>query len=139
MQSLNHAEDHAADPDIEEEIGHDICVLEDYDRALTEVICEMGDQKGNAGRWERIDAAVDSAAVDCVIPVEKLPHIKTSPSPRSKAGKHYVAANDAEIKNIGQRRIGFKTDDNKKKSVMFQTAEVGRTLISVAKLNEVGM
>ena len=49
-----------------------------------------------------------------------------------------MSANDQEIKNRGERRIEFRTDENKMKALMFQSAEVGRALISVAKLNEAG-
>ena len=69
---------------------------------------------------------------------EALPHIRTRPSPRSVAGRHYVAANDAEIKNHGQRDIRFWTEEGLNKSILFQSADVGRALVSVNRLNEAG-
>ena len=79
-------------------------------------------------------AAIDSAAVDNVMPSRMLGHIPRRPSARSKAGRHYVAANDQEIRNLGERKVQFQTDDGLTKSIMFQDAEVGRCLISADKL-----
>ena len=121
------------------QVGNAINCLEDYDTAIEQMLCEVGDAKNSKGvKWERVEAAVDSAAVDNVMPYKMFPHIPTKPSPRSIAGKHYVAANDIEIRNFGQRRIKFKTDDGAQKNIVFQSAEVGRCLISVDKLNDAG-
>ena len=123
----------------EEENITDLCSLEDYDAVLENMVCEINEKDSDKkAKWERLEAAVDSAAVDCVIPEEAVPFIKSEPSPRSKAGRRYVAANNQEIRNLGQRKIAFKTYDGKWKSILFQTATVGRPLISVGKLNEAG-
>ena len=114
--------------------------LEDYDAVVKTMICEViGDDRNvSSDTWENIEAAVDSAAVDCVMPWQMLPHIRTVPSERSKAGRHYVAANNQEIRNRGQRKVRFTTDEGQTKSIGFQSAEVSRTLISVDKLNDAG-
>ena len=90
------------------------------------------------GKWEKIEAAVDSAAVDNVIPTKYLPHITRKPSARSISGRHYVAANAVEIKNHGERIIKFETNEGFNKSIMFQDADVSRCLISADKLNQAG-
>lgn len=131
-------------PDWEKEKPKEECnqvnSLEDFDDVLRSVICEVGnpEKKGEASMWEKIEAAVDSAAVDCVMPWQILPHIRTVPSDRSRTGRHYVAANNQEIKNRGQRKIRFTTEEGQTKTIGFQSAEVSRTLISVDKLNEAG-
>ena len=112
-------------------------MLEDYSSAVKSVICEMGGVNPSAN-WERVEAAVDSAAVDNVIPAPALPHIKTEPSPRSISGRHYVSASDQEIKNRGQRLVRFRSEENNPHSIMFQSADVGRTLISADRLSEAG-
>ena len=123
----------------EHHYANSLACLEDFDSTVEEMICEVS---GNSGQpkesWEKIEAAVDSAAVDCVMPRRLLPHIKTRPSARSQAGRHYIAANDAEIKTYGERRVDFMSDEAHKKNIMFQDADVGRTLISVDKLSSAG-
>ena len=86
----------------------------------------------------KIEAAVDSAAVDSVMFTGMLPHIKKRPSERSRTGRHYVAANDIEIRNLGEREVEFKTHEGEKKTILFQDAEVGRCLISVDAINNAG-
>ena len=115
-----------------------LAYLDDMDRTLTGMICEVNNPTNKSAQWELVEAAVDSAAVDSVAPVKALPHIATEPSPRSKSGRHYIAANDAEIKNHGQRKVHFTTDNGLDKNIMFQTADVGRWLVSVDRLNDSG-
>ena len=130
---------HTIAEDPEENDANSINCLEDYDDAVNQMICEVSEGNGQKkDRWEKIEAAVDSAAVDCVISPKILTHIRSRPSARSKAGRHYVAANDHEIKNFGERRVPFATDEGINKTIMFQDADVGRTLISVDKLNAAG-
>jgi hypothetical protein len=76
--------------------------------------------------------------VDPVMPHGWLPHIKSRPSARSKAGRHYIAANDEVIENVGERPVPFVTHTGLKTGIVFQDAEVGRCLISVDKLSEGG-
>ena len=66
------------------------------------------------------------------------PWIATKPSARSKAGRHYVGANDKEIRNLGERLVPFVSQEGFETSVKFQTAEVSRVLISGDKLLEAG-
>jgi len=47
-----------------------------------------------------------------------------------------VAANDAEIKNYGERIVKFETNEGLSKCIMFQDADVSRCLISADKLNK---
>ena len=104
------------------------------------MICSVDDgtKKAKGKRWRKIEAAVDSAAVDPVMPHKWLPHISSRPSARSKEGRHYVAANDEVIRNLGERPIPFTTQEGLKTGIIFQDAEVGRCLVSVDKLNEAG-
>ena len=107
---------------------------------IESVICEVNDEtkKAKGKKWRKFEAAVDRAAVDPVMPHQWLPHISTRPSTRSKEGRHYVAANDEVIQNLGERPIPFTTHGGLKTGIVFQDAEVGRCLINVDKLNETG-
>ena len=127
------------DKTFDEPKADQISCLEDQERVLKSVICEVADKASRDGsKWELVEAAVDSAAVDSVSPKRALPHIETNPFPRSISGRPYIAANNNEIKNHGQRKIAFWTDEGLHKNIIFQSADVGRWLISVDRLNESG-
>ena len=56
--------------------------LEDFDNVVEEMICEVTEgSKKEEGKWEQIEAAVDSAAVDNVIPTTFLTHTSQGSHP----------------------------------------------------------
>jgi hypothetical protein len=61
-----------------------------------------------------------------------------APSPWSKAGRGYRAANGTSIKNLGQIAVRFATIEGDKCSIPFQVAEVDQPLLSVAHLTAAG-
>ena len=81
---------------------------------------------------------VDSGAADHVIPIGWLPTIlfAVMQSIWSKAGLHYVAANDQRIVNVGQQLVRFMTIDGTWMELMFQMAAINKPLVSVSKLIE---
>ena len=60
------------------------------------------------------------------------------PSPASRAGVHYVVANNGRIANEGEADFEFQTQDGKPLSWLFQIAEVNKTLASVSSLVDAG-
>ena len=102
-----------------------------------EVLYEFGDGEGrDMSQWMKIEAAVDSAAVDHVIKDDTVPQVRKRPSKGSKEGKHWWSASNHKIYNEGEKLIAFQTSCDKKRKIMFQVAKVGRTLVSVDKLSE---
>ncbi len=87
------------------------------------------------GRW--VEAAVDSGAVHSVAPPGVFPG-KTHPSPWSRQGKGYRAANGTSIKNLGQQQVPFATAEGFRCSIPFQVAEVEQPLLSVSHLTSAG-
>ena len=81
---------------------------------------------------------MDSAAVDNVMRDETIPHIKKGESEGSKTHKKWWSASGHEIRNEGEKIIPFQTGCKKRRRLKFQIAKVGKTLISVDKLNETG-
>ena len=61
-----------------------------------------------------------------------------SPSPWSRAGRGYRAANVTGIKNLGQVQVKFGTTEGHKCQIPFQVAEVEQPLLSVAHLTAAG-
>ena len=92
--------------------------------------------------WIKVEAAVDSAAVDSVISEHMVPGARVKPSRRSREGRHYVAANNQVVENEGEIVEQFAIEDESKrwvhKCINFQIAKVGRPLLSVDKLIQAG-
>ena len=60
------------------------------------------------------------------------------PSPWSRAGRGYRAANGTGIKNLGQIDVPFGTAEGHRCKIPFQVAEVEQPLLSVAHLTSAG-
>ncbi len=84
-----------------------------------------------------VEAVFDSGAVHCVTPPGLFPG-KVVPSPWSRAGRGYRAANGTGIKNLGQVDVPFVTTEGHKCRIPFQVAEVEQPLISAAHLTSAG-
>jgi hypothetical protein len=88
-------------------------------------------------KFRTVEAVVDSGAVDSVVP----PGFFTSPvtpSPMSRGGRTYRAANGSRIENLGQQRVDFTTAEGHKCGIALQVAQVEHPLISVAHLAAAG-
>ena len=92
---------------------------------------------GDASAGQVVEAVVDSGAVDSVTPPSLFPGL-VSPSPWSRAGRGYRAANGTKIKNLGQVQVPFGTAEGHKCQIQFQVAEVEQPLLSVAHLTSAG-
>jgi hypothetical protein len=99
-----------------------------------ELLCAVsGEERG--GRV--VEAVVDSGAVHSVTPPKLFPG-RVRPSPWSRAGRGYRAANGTGIKNLGQVHVPFATVEGHKCGIPFQVAEVEQPLLSVAHLTAAG-
>jgi hypothetical protein len=99
-----------------------------------ELLCAVsGEVRG--GRI--VEAVVDSGAVHSVTPPSLFPG-RVCPSPWSRAGRGYRAANGTGIKNLGQVQVPFGTAEGHKCQIPFQVAEVEQPLLSVAHLTAAG-
>ncbi len=84
-----------------------------------------------------MEAVVDSGAEESVAPPGFFV-APVVPSPMSKAGGKYRAANGTRIRNLGQQKVAFSTAEGHQCAMPFQVAEVERPLISVAQLTSAG-
>jgi hypothetical protein len=105
-------------------------LMDDADELLGAVSGEM-----RGGRV--VEAVVDSGAVHSVTPPSLFPG-RVCPSPWSRAGRGYRAANGTGIKNLGQVQVPFGTAEGHKCQIPFQVAEVEQPLLSVAHLTAAG-
>ena len=101
----------------------------------TAVLLSTGAGETRGGRV--VEAVVDSGAVHCVTPPGVFPG-KVLPSPWSRSGRGYRAANGTGIKNLGQVQVPFRTTEGHKCQIPFQVAEVEQPLLSVAHLTSSG-
>jgi hypothetical protein len=84
-----------------------------------------------------VEAIVDSGAVHSVTPPGLFPGPMV-PSPWSRAGRGYRAANGTGIRNLGQVTVKFATATGDRCTIPFQVAEVEQPLLSVAHLASAG-
>ena len=84
-----------------------------------------------------VRALVDSGAEDTVTPPGVFPG-EVLPSPMSKAGLKYRAANGSPIDNLGQVMAIFSDAKGRQCGLPFQVADVERPLISVSRLAAAG-
>jgi hypothetical protein len=84
-----------------------------------------------------VEAVVDSGAVHSVAPPGVFPGVMR-PSPWSRAGRGYRAANGTGIKNLGVVSVPFATAEGHRCGIPFQVAEVEQPLLSVAHLTSAG-
>ncbi len=97
----------------------------------------LGAVAGETRGGRSVEAVVDSGAVHSVTPPGLFPG-KVCPSPWSRAGRGYRAANGTGIKNLGQVDVPFATAEGHKCKIPFQVAEVEQPLLSVAHLTSAG-
>jgi hypothetical protein len=105
-------------------------LTDDADELLAAV---SGDTPGR----QVVEAVVDSGAVHSVTPPGLFPG-PTLPSPWSRTGRGYKAANGTGIRNLGQIAVKFATAEGDRCSIPFQVAEVEQPLLSVAHLTAAG-
>ena len=91
--------------------------------------------KGRRYRLAR-GITIDSGAADNVMAKRMLrgKHSRVRPSAASKAGVHYVAANDGRIPNEGEADMAFSTVEGNELKWTFQIAEVNKVLAAVSSL-----
>ena len=79
---------------------------------------------------------VDSGAADNVMPRRLVRGVGNTirSSPGSRAGAHYVAANNAKIANEGESEFHFATEEGLDCDWVFQVAEVNKVLCAVSYL-----
>ncbi len=99
------------------------------------LLCAVAPETRSGGRV--VEAVVDSGAVHSVAPPGVFPG-RTRPSPWSRAGRGYRAANGTGIKNLGVVGVPFATVEGHRCSIPFQVAEVEQPLLSVAHLTSAG-
>jgi len=93
--------------------------------------------EGDGKKYRTIEAIVDSGAVDSVVPPGFFTD-RVTPSPMSRGGRTYRAANGSRIENLGQQRVDFTTAEGHKCGIALQVAKVEHPLISVAHLAAAG-
>ena len=84
---------------------------------------------------------VDSGAADNVMPKRMVrgKYNKIRESPGSRANVHYLAANNARIKNEGEAEFNFVTGEGSDEAWVFQIAAVNKVLCAVSYLVDHGM
>ena len=104
----------------------------------------MEESKGLIARvrsmWNKVRSGltIDSGAADHVIPPNWVPGLRVQPSPGSKRGVQYVAANGSKLPNLGQMMLSFQNSAGTAGRIMLQVANITKPLVSVSKLVDDG-
>ena len=115
-------------------LGHD---TEENVEVKVEEVLGMED-KQQRGHWVREEAAVDSGSVDIVINRDRVPHLEVKPTPESERGETWTGAGGQRIKKEGEAIVQWFTEHGRPKKMRMKVGRVGRTLISVSRLNDSG-
>ena len=94
-----------------------------------------------AGRRLRLrrGITIDSGAANNVMPKRMVRgKTKIRPSPSSRRGVHYVAANNGRIPNEGEVDFAFQTIEGNSEEIVVQIAEVNKALGAVSYLVDKG-
>ena len=81
---------------------------------------------------------VDSGASANVMPKRMIRKQKIRPSPGSRRGAHYLAANNGRIANEGECDFKFQSIEGNEHDLTFQIAEVNKALGAVSYLVDDG-
>ena len=84
------------------------------------------------------EVVLDSGAADHVTDNVDAPGYSVSPSPGSKAGRSFIAANGGKIPNRGQMTPSLKTESGQEIDSTFQVCKTNRPLWSVGKICDTG-
>ena len=106
---------------------------EDHDKPIMQM-----KESETQSQWKRIEAAIDSGAVDIVANPKDFPGVEVEATEESRSGEHWVCAGGKRIPKLGRFKIEWWTNDGMKKRTTAQAGSVQKTLISVSKLNEAG-
>ena len=84
-----------------------------------------------------IEIVVDSGAVQSVTPPGLFPG-RVVPCEMSQSGRTFRAANGSRIRNLGQLRVAFTSQEGHRCALPLQVAEVEHVLLSVSHLARAG-
>ena len=64
--------------------------------------------------------------------------VPTRPSPSSRSGPCYIAANGGKVPNMGEKHVKFRTKEGTMSSVLFQVTKARKPFASVSKIVQKG-
>ena len=89
--------------------------MESCHNSKTKEITEVKD------RWVKVRVTMDSGAAGHVMPETMFPRVKLE---RKASPKKFVAANGEQIRDLGEKRVPFKTREGTQRSITFRSANV---------------
>ena len=96
--------------------------MENSDNSSPKKIVEVKD------KWVKVRVTMDSGDAGHVMPETMSPRVKFE---RKTTPKKFVAANGAQVKDLGEKTIPFKTNEGIQRCRTFRSANVAKLLISM--------
>ena len=88
--------------------------------------------------WEEIKAVVDSGSVDMVVNAKRLPGHRIIQTEDSLNGSHWTCAGSTKIAKEGMIKMPWVTNEGSNIRTEMMVGEVGKTLVSTHRLDEMG-
>ena len=88
--------------------------------------------------WKKVEAAVDSGAVDTVANPKDFPTCRVKETPESKRAECWIGAGGDDIPKPGNMHINCVTDEGRQMMMSAKAGKVNKTLLSASRLNEAG-
>ena len=98
---------------------------------------KIGNRRFRLVRGITVDAGVANNVMPRRLVKDKMNKGKIRTPEASRAGVHYVAANNGRIQNEGEVDLQFNTSSGDTKSMCFQVAEVNKALAAVSALVDI--
>ena len=86
-------------------------------------------------RWVKVRVTMDSGAAGYVMTETKFPRVKLE---RKTSPKEFVAANGEQIRDLGEKKMPFKTYEGIQRCIAFRSASVVKPPISMQKVVRAG-
>ena len=91
-----------------------------------------------SNEWTLMSITIDSGASETVCNDNDFQQFDVRVSEGSRNGVQYRDASGNPISNLGEKRVGFVTEQGQKRNMMFQVCDVSKPLASVSRICKKG-
>ena len=97
----------------------------------------LADENGN-GKYYKLKTVVDTGATSSVLPPDECPDIPIEDSPGSLNGQTFTSASGGVMKNQGQKRFAFVSNEWDRLGMKYNVADMQQGSTSVGEICDEG-
>ena len=90
------------------------------------------------GEWELLEFAVDSGAMETVVPPDVLHCINLMQGAANKRGVEYEVANGEKIQNLEEEKFVGTSEEGTERNMTAQVCDINKALLSVKRVVKAG-